>query len=88
MPVQDISYFKESSEWQRSVGKRLTKAHFREVDGNRHAVCDWRTGECEVHEDTAHGHKEPLRHLLADCPEALASIGALALSAGILWKRR
>ncbi|MDY6768529.1 MAG: hypothetical protein SVW02_00265 [Candidatus Nanohaloarchaea archaeon] len=82
----DIDDFRASDDWVHSVGFPLSKIHFREVGGRGHAVCDFDTGECEVHEDSANPHHELRRHLVQDAPEIAAGL-AITTASVLLWRK-
>ncbi len=85
--MEHIDDFREAEDWAYSVGFPVTKIHFREEDGNGHAVCDFDTGECEVHEDAANPHYDLAGHLFHDAPEIAAGLAVTAASL-LLWKKR
>ena len=64
-----VGYFEESEEWMRSIGKGISKIHFRERRGTGHAVCDRKTEKCEVHQDSYNPHDEFFSHIWHDSPE-------------------
>lgn len=82
-----IEEFRESSEWVHSVGLPFTKIHFREEHGTGHAVCDFDTGGCRVHRDSANPHRELVKHVVHDAPELVAGLAVTAASLW-LWRRK
>ncbi len=69
--MKEVSYFEESNEWRRSMGRGVLKIHFREKEGKGHAVCGRDTGRCKVHFDSHNPHERFFAHIWEDSPEVL-----------------
>lgn len=53
-----IKQLEKDPTWNRSLGEKLDKIHFRK--GNLHAECDPITGICEIHQDKIDPHESVL----------------------------
>jgi len=69
--MKDVSYFEDSTDWRRSIGKGVLKIHFREKKGTGHTVCERNTGKCKIHFDNHNPHERFFAHIWEDSPEFL-----------------
>jgi len=80
------SQLENSERWVRSIGKKglsITHTHYR--NGRLHAVFRRNSNWGELHKDKEAPHSKPLRHLLRDAPEVLAT-GAMAATGLAIMK--